>query len=278
MAMPQKYTFPASDLTGMAGDTAYSDTDGKQRTNALPEETGVLPNPVYCQIGRTLISIGGDWAIHYFCLMQPPSNNYDAVSIYYDVLGALVFGGALMRSQAYFLSHIPAEASVLVAGGGSGKILEKIARIHSSGLSIVYVEISERMLVSARKRDAGDNRVEFVCAPIENYTTTQTFDVVVTPFLFDNFLPDKAHSVHQKINHVLAQGGLWLYTDFVYRNRRPFWEIFLLGFMYAFFRRTAKVEADRLTDMRPLFSVAYGAADRRTFYAGFMEAVLYRKK
>lgn len=210
--------------------------------------------------------------------MSSSVNNYDAVSSYYDRLGHLVFAGALMRSQCYFLPLIPAGARVLLVGGGSGKLLEKMSDVHPSGLTLVYVEISEQMLASARKRNLRGNRVEFVQVSIEDYPLTERFDVVITPFLFDNFLPEKAHSVHQKLHDALAPGGCWLYTDFAYREHPPVWQYLLLRGMYAFFRKTAGVEAHGLTDPEPLFAASYEATARRTFYSGFMEAVVYRKK
>lgn len=202
-------------------------------------------------------------------------NNYDAVSRYYDGLGLLVFGGTLMRSQSYFLPLIPAGSRILLVGGGTGKILERLTEIHSQGLHITYVEISEKMLFRARRRNLGNNDVDFVHAAIQDYRNEGLFDVVITPFLFDNFLPENAVYIQQKIGGMLRSEGFWLYTDFVPHAKG--WKRWLLQSMYRFFGTMAQVETRELPDRALLFANTYPMQAHKTFYAGFMEAVVYRK-
>jgi len=94
-------------------------------------------------------------------------NNYDRIARYYDVLSRMVFFRAQLKAQIDQLHFIPANSSVLIVGGGTGWILEEIAKVHSSGLRITYVEISAKMLDLSRKRKVGANEVTFVHSPAE---------------------------------------------------------------------------------------------------------------
>src|SRR5436853_3031911 len=103
---------------------------------------------------------------------------YDNVAWFYDHLAAVVYGRALLRAQQYLADAIPPGARVLIAGGGTGWILEKMAAVHPSGLIIVYTEPSEKMMAKARRRPCGSNTVTFVNAQVEHIPATQHFDVV----------------------------------------------------------------------------------------------------
>ena len=94
-------------------------------------------------------------------------NNYDRIARYYDVLSRMVFFRAQLKAQIDQLHFIPANSSVLIVGGGTGWILEEIAKLHSSGLRITYVEISAKMLELSRKRNVRANQVTFVHSPAE---------------------------------------------------------------------------------------------------------------
>jgi len=94
-------------------------------------------------------------------------NNYDRIARYYDFLSRMVFFRAQLKAQIEQLHFIPANSSVLIVGGGTGWILEEIAKVHSSGLRITYVEISAKMLELSRKRNVRANQVTFVHSPAE---------------------------------------------------------------------------------------------------------------
>src|ERR1700761_821282 len=105
--------------------------------------------------------------------------NYDNSAWFYDRLSRLIYGKALVRSQVYLLRYIPAGSIILIAGGGTGWILEEISKLHPSGLKITYVEISERMMALSRKRDIGGNQVNYVNKPVENVKAELPYDVVI---------------------------------------------------------------------------------------------------
>lgn len=204
-------------------------------------------------------------------------NNYDFIAKFYDFLSRRIFGDTLTEAQAILLPHIPEGARVLVVGGGTGKILEGMAASHPGGLHVTYVEISSKMIGLARKRNAGKNRVHFVHRPIEQFTPEGTYDVIITPFLFDNFRKEKAYQIFERLHTWLVPQGLWLYTDFTKDTAKRKHKI-LLGLMYLFFGLVSRLETRRLADMRPLFKNRYSPLFQTRYYSGFIYSAVYRKR
>lgn len=207
------------------------------------------------------------------------TNNYDAVAGSYDFLSRLVFFKAQVNAQIEQLQYIPAGSSVLIVGGGTGWILEEIAKVHHAGLQIVYVELSDKMLDLAKKRKCGSNQVAFVRNDIEHYTYSHVFDVIHTAFLFDNFEESRATRVFQLLVNQLKVDGLWLYTDFkIEAGVGSGWKQALLRAMYGFFNTIAHVEAKKLPAMERLFSKSgCRVIARKQYYKGFIESIIFHK-
>jgi len=208
------------------------------------------------------------------------SNNYDPVARYYDFLSWLVFGQAEINAQVEMLGYIPPGSRMLIVGGGTGWVLEKIAAVHSSGLQITYVESSPRMMEQSRKRNCGQNSVEFVLLPVEEFVAPAPFDSILTGFVFDNFSADKARAVVRQLDPLLREGGHWLYADFYLpKQRRKLWKAVLLKAMYIAARIICKVEASRLPDMGAIFGeVGYVTEYASFHYSKFIQSVVYKKK
>jgi ubiquinone/menaquinone biosynthesis C-methylase UbiE len=207
------------------------------------------------------------------------TNNYDAVAGSYGFLSRLVFFKAQVNAQIEQLQYIPAGSSVLIVGGGTGWILEEIAKVHHAGLQIVYVELSDKMLDLAKKRSCGSNQVAFVRGDIEHYTYSHVFDVIHTAFLFDNFEESRATRVFQLLVNQLKVDGLWLYTDFkIEAGVGSGWKQALLRAMYGFFNTIAQVEAKKLPAMERLFSKSgCRVIARKQYYKGFIESIIFHK-
>jgi SAM-dependent methyltransferase len=202
--------------------------------------------------------------------------NYDNSAWFYDRLSRLVYGDALVRAQVYLLGFIPANAKILIAGGGTGWILEKLADIHPAGLQITYVEISAKMMARAKKRNTGENLVVFVNEAVENLTSPTTFDVVITPFLFDSFTTQSAESLFNHIDSLLKPAGLWLLSDFQLTGR--WWQKILLKSMLLFFKAVCGIEASKLPDVEGQFKLhGYKAAAQQTFFHDFVISTVYTK-
>jgi len=207
------------------------------------------------------------------------SNNYDPVARYYDFLSWLVFGQAEINAQMEMLGYLIPGSRVLIVGGGTGWILEKIVAVQASGMHITYVESSPRMMELSRKRNCGHNSVEFVLLPIEEFIAPTPFDCILTGFVFDNFSADKARAVVRQLNFLLREGGYWLYADFYLpKQKRKLWKAVLLRAMYIAARVICKVEANKLPDMGAIFGEAgYETVYASFHYSRFIQSVAYRR-
>lgn len=202
--------------------------------------------------------------------------NYDNSSWFYDRLSRLVYGPALVNAQVYLLKHIPAGASVLIVGGGTGWIIEEIAKIHPASLSITYVETSAKMIALSRERQVGQNRVTFINDAIESATPGQNFDVVITAFLFDNFSDATFPKVFNRVSSLLKAGGVWLNTDFQLTGK--WWQPVLLNAMLLFFKLLCGVEAARLPNVDGMFQLHnYECIDQKAFFWDFIISGAWRK-
>lgn len=204
--------------------------------------------------------------------------NYDNVVPYYDLLSRLVFGYAILQAHVFLANAIPANSSILVIGGGTGHILEEISKKNASGLQITYVEISEKMIALSKKRNTGNNEIVFINKSIRDVSFHRLFDVVITPFLFDNFSYSTTKIIFNKIDALLLPKGLWLFADFQGSDKNNIWQKLLLNFMYLFFRLLCKIEAAHLQDMRIFFEeYNYGNISMQTFFKKFIYAAIYIK-
>jgi ubiquinone/menaquinone biosynthesis C-methylase UbiE len=204
------------------------------------------------------------------------TSNYDNSAFFYDRLSRLVFGKALVNAQVYLLRFVPPNSSVLIVGGGTGWILDELATIHYSGLAITYVEISSKMTELAKKRHTGINKVVFINDAIENTKPQSTFDVVITPFLFDNFNQDTLGKVFSHIHQQLKPGGMWLCADFQLTGK--LWQKLLLQTMYLFFKLLCRIETMRMPDIKRVFMAhCYKPISSMCFYGDFIFSVRYKK-
>lgn len=204
--------------------------------------------------------------------------NYDAVACFYDPLAKAVFGNAINQAQLCMLELIPPETNILIVGGGTGWILEEITLLQPRGLQITYVEISKKMLRRSKQRGFGKNRVLFIHAAIQDVCLDGDYDVVITPFLFDNFSAKTLGQVFQKINRRLKKKGLWLFTDFQYPENSVRQKV-LLRSMYLFFGFLCRLETYRLPDAASLFhTYGYGCIREENFFNRFILSAAYRKQ
>jgi ubiquinone/menaquinone biosynthesis C-methylase UbiE len=179
------------------------------------------------------------------------------------------------KRKTHFLHLIPANANVLIAGGGTGWIIEEISKIHPVGLHITYVEISARMMALAKKHTT-NNVVTYVNAPVENAGLLADFDVMITPFLLDSLSPDIFNKVFDNLYDLLKPGGLWLNTDFQLTGK--WWQKPLLNTMYFFFRTVGCVDSSILPDLKKAFAnKEMKLFDEALFYGNFVAAGVYKK-
>ncbi|WP_295649854.1 class I SAM-dependent methyltransferase [uncultured Mucilaginibacter sp.] len=204
------------------------------------------------------------------------ASNYDNSAWFYDGLSRVVYGNALISSQVYLLQFIPSNATILIVGGGTGRLLEEIAKIYPSGLNITYVEISAKMMAIAKKKNHGNNRVTFINEAVENVPFSLSFDVVITPFLFDNFTEKTLQTVFNHINSLLKTDGIWLCSDFQITG--ALWQRALLKTMYIFFKLLCRIETTTMPNIEAQFNgKGYKKKSAKTFFADFIISTEYQK-
>jgi ubiquinone/menaquinone biosynthesis C-methylase UbiE len=202
--------------------------------------------------------------------------NYDNSAWFYDRLSRLIYGRALVNAQVYLLNFVPAGSKILIAGGGTGWILEELTKIHPAGLDITYVEISANMTALSQKRQTGQNMVTFINDAVENVKLEADFDVVITPFLFDNFVDETVDRVFNHLHSLLKPGGVWLNADFQLTGR--WWQNVLLKSMFVFFKLLCGIEASKLPSIEKRFNTArYSVIEDKTFFGDFIVARVYSK-
>jgi ubiquinone/menaquinone biosynthesis C-methylase UbiE len=202
--------------------------------------------------------------------------NYDNAAWFYDRLSRIVYGKALINAQLYLLPYVPENSNVLIVGGGSGWILEELSQLHSSGLSITYIEVSAKMMALSKQRNVGDNNVTYLNGAVEDIDLPGEFDVIITAFLFDNFNADTLQMVFNHLHQGLKKDGLWLNTDFQLTGK--WWQNGLLKSMLLFFRILCHVEASTLPDIDGQFrNNGYQTFASNTFFGDFISSKAYQK-
>lgn len=227
--------------------------------------------------GRVRPGTGAHRQEFYVFVVASSAPNFDRIAPYYDGLAWVVFGRSLARAQTVFLDRVPARASVLVVGGGTGGLLEPLLS-RSQPARIVYLEASARMLARASRRVLRrrlPGQVEFRLGDETALQPGERFEVVITPFVLDLFTAQTLRTrLLPRLRMALLPGGQWLVTDFVPGagwgpNR-------LIQVMIWFFRRTANIEAGQLANWQPLFAqLGLRLCERQSQLNGWVSAEVW---
>lgn len=165
----------------------------------------------------------------------------------------------------------------MIAGGGTGWIIEEIGKIHPSGLSITYVELSEKMMAKARKRNPFGNTIIYINQPVEEVSLKTEFDYVITPFLLDSIPNPVFKQVFNSLHNLLKTEGLWLNTDFQLTDK--WWQKPLLKGMYLFFKLMGCTNVTQLPHIRQQFiNAGYQPVSEHAFFGEFILAGVYSKR
>lgn len=207
---------------------------------------------------------------------------FDRIANFYDRLARLVYGQAIVKAQCHFLSQIPPGSSVLIIGGGTGWILEKIIQTASPGY-ICYLEASEEMIALA-KAFALENlphdltRIDFKLGTQEKLKELGAFDAVITFFFLDMFQGKRLGQVMKRLREKMNPGAIWLFADFHHPTNkfRPIANL-LIWTMYRFFRIVAGIEAEALPDFETHFGqLSLEKMGEAAFYHGMIVTRRYK--
>lgn len=153
-------------------------------------------------------------------------------------MARFVFGKAIIDSQTCFLNTIPTGVRILILGGGTGWLLEKISE-QNKFCKIWYVELSGEMIKRSRSRKTTDE-IYFIQGTEQDIPAYLKVDVIITNFYLDLFPEKKLYQIIRHLSSHANESCIWLATDFV---KQSWWHKPALSVMYTFFRLTCRIEA-----------------------------------
>jgi ubiquinone/menaquinone biosynthesis C-methylase UbiE len=202
------------------------------------------------------------------------TTGFDFLAPTYDTLAQLVFGKSITDSQTWFLNQIPPGSKVLILGGGTGWLLEKLYAYNTT-CEIWYIDASDRMLAMAKQR-IKKNKVHFIQGTEEDIPATEKFNVVITNFYLDLFSDKTLWRVVQKISSHTTSLSSWHVTDFV--RGKPRWHSWMLKIMYMFFRSICSIEAKTLPNWcKTMKEHTWEEVDSNYWYGGFIKGSLLKR-
>ncbi len=204
-------------------------------------------------------------------------NGFDNVAPYYDLLAKIVFGSAIIKAQTHFLGHIEKNQKVLIAGGGTGKILEYIGD-EETRAQVDFVELSEVMLSKARKRNI-KSHVSFYQENINSFRSDGLYDIIICPFILDVFETEDLRDVVNHLRSLLRPAGKLLFTDFCLTKGPTRILNMLIPFMYLFFRLVGALDNARLPDFDGVFNgLGFHDIAEKHFFGQLIVSRVYKMK
>jgi SAM-dependent methyltransferase len=212
--------------------------------------------------------------------LYPPCD-FDRVSRFYPLLERLVFGDALERSRASFISQVATARRVLLVGEGNGRFLDLALGIAPSTAELVVLDTSRRMLEAARRRckgRPGGSRIRFVCGDARTWSPGgPAFDLFITHFVLDLFTPVNQDRLVVNLDAHAATEAYWIDVDFVPNPPQRAHQA-LMWLQYRFFRVVAAVEADRLYGSDAILQRRHWElVDTRRYADTLVQAKLWRR-
>lgn len=216
------------------------------------------------------------------------SPSFDAVAPIYDTLARLVFGRSVERAQTYFLKTMPANANVLIIGGGTGWIIQKLLQNRQLN-RIDYVEASSKMIQLAqrkynqvRKQQNVDlqAKVNFIHGTEKNLPQDIVYDTILTFFVLDTQSETALHSMMTILYTSLKKSGMWLFADFKISRKKHerWWHLLLVRMMFLFFRLTCHLQNKQLPDYDKAFATLKLIKEKeKSFYSNLVISEVYRK-
>ena len=199
------------------------------------------------------------------------ARGFDGLSPFYDLIASSFSFNTIWRSQAYFLSHLGNYSSVLILGGGTGRILQEMMK-RSVSDNYVYVDCSAKMIKRSRRRVKDDPRVHFICGTEDDIPPGKNFDLIVTPYVLDCFNEKQLGRVMKVLDARLSPGGKWFFTDFVKKG-------IITRSLYLFFRATGAVEVKSLPDFEKQFELfGYRTEAEKYFLGRLLATRIYSRK
>lgn len=148
-------------------------------------------------------------------LYQNKQGFFDLWAPNYDFWLTSIFYGTVQKRLLEFV-RLPAEATVLDLGCGTGRLLARLAATYPN-LQGVGLDLSPQMIQQARERNRGGDRLTFrqgdvLALPFEE----SSFDAAFSTISFLHY-PDP-EGVLAEVDRVLRPGGSFYWVDYTVRE------------------------------------------------------------
>ena len=195
-------------------------------------------------------------------------NDFNGIAPFYDRCSALIFGDRLVASQTSFFDVLEGDHHVLIAGGGTGKVLPHLPKVKS----ITFLDKSERMIELASEK-AVKQPVQFQSQDLFSYSPNIQFDAILCPFFLDCFHEENLNRAIGMLKQLLKPTGHLLITDFELGSLNAT----LSSAMHLFFRIVANLEARCLQPIHQrVLDHGFRVKDQKFFYRNMIFSRVYR--
>jgi hypothetical protein len=210
--------------------------------------------------------------------------NFDRLAAHYHWLEKIFAGGLMQRCRTAFLARTKHCRRALLVGEGTGKFLVELLRFNPQ-IQITCVEQCEGMIQQTRRRLATEKqdgaRVQFQQMDALDWKPpSEKFDLVVTNFFLDCFRAGQLQKIVPLLAESTSDDAVWLLADF--RVPESGWRRWrakiILAMLYAFFKLTTALSANRLTPPdRFLTDAGFNLVDRRCASFGLAHSDFWRR-
>jgi hypothetical protein len=178
-------------------------------------------------------------------------NAYNLIAPFYDRLVRIFYGNSLLKVQQILIKSLPAEGSLLILGGGTGQILEKLYE-NSPKLYITYLEASSAMIDFAKSNSPIGQHITYIHSD-QLVIEAVKIDYIFAAFFWDTFRSREIVYHIEKLNQHY-NNPLWLIADFQIKPsvERPVLTTLKLKLSIIFFKLVAKHTPN---DLPPIFDL-----------------------
>jgi SAM-dependent methyltransferase len=207
---------------------------------------------------------------------------FNLMAPFYDRLSTLFFGNQLLYAQSYLFDKLPLAHSILVFGGGTGKLIRQIELLHPAE-QICYIDLSDKMIQAAssllsREFPQRTSAYQFICGSYSDIPKGAQFDLIITPFVLDCFEEAELLIVMKALKEKMSSRGKWLFTDFHIpgTGAAKLFSQLLIRVLYLFFNLVCALDVKRLPEFGKAFSkLSFQIEAEKQFCGGLFISKIY---
>ena len=210
---------------------------------------------------------------------------YDRVVPIYDFSKTLLFLGSIQRCQNHYLPLLKESKTLLIIGGGTGKIIDDIQK-HCNFEALDYVDNSPKMIASAeqhiqKQHPQMKEKIKFHALDVFNYSPASMHDAIIVPFALDCFTNEQLNNLGDKLTEWLASDGLLLFSDFHESKSSGSSRLLsrlITRTLYFILNTICRLRIDELPDFERMFkNQPWVLLGEHTFFFGVLKSYAYKR-